>query len=180
MAQKTTRSKRAKDKKARRAVSDRYQKALDGFERALKTLYKGDPGKAKDHLEKLQESYPEEKEMMDRVRSYLLVCEKRLSPQRRPKNAEEMVNAGVMSLNDGDAAQAIKHLSKALELEPKSAHIHYCLAAAHALAGDASTTAKHLKQAISTDPTSRFHAQTDDDFAGVRDAAEVAALLVEA
>ena len=180
MAQKTTRSKGAKGKKAGRAVSERYQKALDGLDRALKSLYKGDPGKAKEHLEKLQESYSEEKDLMDRVHSYLLVCETQLSPQRRPKNAEEMANAGVISLNQGDAAQAIKHLSKALELEPKSAHIHYCLAAAHALAGDASTTAKHLKQAISTDPSSRFHAMTDEDFVGVRDAAEVAALLVEA
>ena len=161
-------------------MSERYQKALEILERALKALYKGDPGKAKEHLEKLQENYPEEREMMDRVHSYLLVCEKQLSPQRRPKNAEEMVNAGVMSLNGGDAAQAVKHLSKALDLEPKSAHIHYCLAAAHARSGDASTTAKHLKQAISADPSSRFHAKTDDDFAGVRDTTEVSALLVEA
>ena len=180
MAQKTTRYKRAKGKKAGRATSERYQKALEILDRALKALYKGDPVKAKEHLAKLQESYPEEKEMMDRVHSYLLVCEKQLSPQRRPKNAEEMVNAGVMSLNEGDATQAVKHLSKALDLEPKSAHIHYCLAAAHALSGDASTTARHLKQAISADPTSRFHAKTDDDFVSVRDAAEVAALLVEA
>ena len=180
MAQRTTRSKGAKGKKAGGAMSERYQKALESLERALKALYKGDPGKAKEHLEKLQENYPEEREMMDRVHSYLLVCEKQLSPQRRPKNAEEMVNAGVMSLNEGEAAQAVKHLSKALDLEPKSAHIHYCLAAAHARSGDASTTAKHLKQAISADPTSRFHAKTDDDFAGVRDTAEVAALLVEA
>ena len=180
MAQRTTRSKGAKGKKAGRAMSERYQKALEILERALKALYKGDPGKAKEHLEKLQENYPEEREIMDRVHSYLLVCEKQLSPQRRPKNAEEMVNAGVMSLNEGEAAQAVKHLSKALDLEPKSAHIHYCLAAAHARSGDASTTAKHLKQAISADPSSRFHAKTDDDFAGVRDTTEVSALLVEA
>ena len=180
MAQKTTRAKSAKGKKAVRAASERYQKALEGLERAMKSLYKGDPGKAKEYLEKLQEGYPEEKELMDRVQSYLLVCEKRLSPQKRPKNAEEMVNAGVMSLNEGDAGQAIKHLSKAVELEPRNAHVQYCLAAAHALSGDASSSAKHLKQAISTDPSTRVHAKTDEDFASVRDAAEVAALLVEA
>jgi len=180
MAQKTTGAKGAKGKKAVRATSERYQKALEGFERAMKSLYKGDPGKAKEYLQKLQEGYPEETEMMDRVHSYLLVCEKRLSPQKRPKNAEEMVNAGVMSLNEGDAGQAIKHLSKALELEPKSAHVQYCLAAAHGLSGDAPSSAKLLKQAISSDPTNRVHAKTDEDFARVRDAAEVAALLVEA
>lgn len=181
MAQKTTRGKgAAKGKKAGAGMSERYQKALESFERAMKSLYKGDPAKAKEYLQKLQEGFPEEKELMDRVSSYLLVCEQRLSPQKRPKSAEEMVNAGVMSLNDGDSGQAIKHLSKALDLEPKSAHVQYCLAAAHALSGDASASAKHLKQAISTDPSSRFHAKTDEDFARVRDAGEVAALLAEA
>ena len=180
MAQKATRTKGAKGKKVGGAVSERYQKAIDGLDRALKSLYKGDPGKAKEYLEKLQEGYSEEKDLMDRVQSYLLVCDTRLAPQRRLKTAEEIANAGVISLNDGDAAQAIKHLAKALELEPKSAHIHYCLAAAHALSGDAATTAKHLKQAINTDPANRFHAMADEDFVSVRDAAEVAALLVEA
>lgn len=180
MAQKTTRAKSAKGKKAVRASSERYQKAVESLERAMKSLYKGDPGKAKEYLEKLQEGYPEEKELMDRVRSYLVVCEKQLSPQRRPKNAEEYANAGVLSLNDGDASQAIKHLSKALELEPKSAHVQYCLAAAYAQSGDASTSAKHLKQAISTDPSHRVHAKIDEDFASVRDATEVATLLAEA
>ena len=180
MAQKTTRAKSAKGKKAARATSERYQKAIESLERAMKSLHKGDPGKAKEYLEKLQEGYPDEIELMDRVRSYLVVCDQRLSPQKRPKNAEEMVTAGVMSLNDGDATQAIKLLSKALELEPKNAHVQYCLAAAYGLSGDAPTSAKHLKQAISTDPSTRFHAKTDEDFARVRDAAEVAALLVEA
>ena len=128
MAQKT-RSSKAKGKSAARAMSEKYQKALEGLERALKALHKGDPGKAKEQLERLQESYPEEKELMDRIHSYLLVCERQLSPQKRPKTAEEMINAGVMALNAKDPQQAIKHLSKALELEAKNAHAHYCLAA---------------------------------------------------
>jgi tetratricopeptide (TPR) repeat protein len=180
MAQKTARAKGAKAKKAGRAASERYQKALEVLEKAVKALYKGDPGKAKEYLEKLQEGYAEEKELMDRVRTYLLMCERQLSPQRRPKTAEEMVNAGVMSLNEGDPGQAIKHLTKALELEPKSAHVQYCLAAAYAVSGDASTTAKHLKQAITADPASRIHARTDEDFKSVREASEVSALLAEA
>lgn len=179
MAQKTTRAKGAK-KKAGRATSERYQKALEGLERALKSLYKGDVDRAKEQLEKLQETHPEETEIMDRVRSYLIVCERRLSPQRRPKTAEEFANAGVMALNERDPQQAIKHLTKALELEPKNAYVQYCLAAAHAHSGDASTTARHLKQAISGDPSARVHAKADRDFATVRESPEVAALLAEA
>lgn len=180
MAKKTTRSKGDTAKKLGRAMSEPYQKALEGLEKALKALYKGDPAKAKEQLTRLQEGYPEERELMDRVRSYLVVCDQRLSPQRRPKNAEEMVTAGVMSINDGEHAQAIKHLTKALELEPKSSHVQYCLAAAHALSGDAPSTAKLLKQAISGDPSARVHASVDEDFSRVWDDDEVAVLLTEA
>lgn len=180
MAQKTARGKSAKAKKAKRASSESYEKALDGLERAMKALYKGDSARAKEQLERLQETYPKEIEIMDRVRSYLIVCDQQISPQKRPKTAEEMANCGVMYLNDGDAQQAIKHLSKALEIEPKSTYIQYCLAAAHALTGDAPTTAKYLKQAITADETSRIHALSDEDFASVRNSPEVAPLLAEA
>lgn len=179
MAQKTRRPKGAKSKLAR-GSSERYEKALDGLERAVKALYKGDADKAKEQLERLLESYPEEKELLDRIHTYLLMCETRLSPQRRPKTAEEWVTAGVIALNEGDASQAIKHLSKALDLEPKNPHIQYCLASAHALSGDAASTAKFLKQAIHEDPTVRVHVKNDADFANVRDSSEVASLLAEA
>lgn len=180
MAKKTTRSKNDTAKKLGRAQSERYQKALDGLEKGLKALYKGDPEKAKEQLTRLQENYSEEKELMDRVQSYIVVCEQRLSPQKRPKNVEEMATSGVISLNDGDHATAIKQLTKALELEPKNAHVQYCLAAAHALGGDAPATAKLLKQAIGSDPSARVHARVDEDFSRVWDSDEVAVLLTEA
>lgn len=179
MAQKTSRSKGAKTKSGR-GSGERYQKAVEGLERAVKALYRGDADKAKDQLERLAETYSEETELMDRVRTYLLMCDKQLSPQRRPKTAEEWVNAGVIALNQGDPSQAVKHLTKALDLEPKNAHILYCLAAAHAISGDASSTAKLLKQAISEDPAVRVQVKNDTDFARVRESSEVAPLLAEA
>lgn len=180
MAQKKTRSKAKKAKQARRDGSERYQKALDSFEKALKALYKDDAVKAKEQFEKILETYPGEKELTDRARSFIMICERKLAPQRRAKTAEEFVNQGVLFLNSGDAAQAIKSLNKALEMEPKNAHIHYCLAAAHAVNGDASQSAKHLKSAIDGDPTSRVQANVDEDFASVRNSDPIAGLLAEA
>lgn len=177
MATKATRPKSGKGKKSGAGPTERYQKALESFDRALKALYKGDAAKAKEQLEKIQETYPEETELLDRVRSYLLVCERQMAPQRRPKTAEEYVNAGIVTLNDGDAAQALKHLAKAAELEPKNAHVQYCLAAAYAVSGDAAESAKHLKIAIGTDPSAKVHAKADEDFAAVRNSSEVAPLL---
>ena len=179
MAQKKTRSKASvKGKRAGRGSGEleRYDKALEGMERALKLLYKGDIEKAKASFEELR-SGTQENELKDRLKSYIAVCEQRLAPQRRPKTAEEMATQGILSLNAGDAKDAIKHLTKALESDPKSAHIHYCLAAAYARSGDAAATASHLKTAIDADPTSRIHAKADADFSSLRESGPVAALL---
>jgi tetratricopeptide (TPR) repeat protein len=183
MAHRKTRSKAAvHSKRARRGAGEieRYEKAVEAFERAIKALYKGEADRAKEQFEKLQESYADETELMDRVRAFLAVCERKLAPSRKPKNTEEMVTYGIMLHNAGDSQQAIKIFSKALEQEPSNPHIAYCLAAAHARLGDAASTAKHLREAIQADRTSRVQAIADEDFARVRDQSEVASLLAEA
>lgn len=183
MAQKTkTRPKAAvKSRRAGRGSSEieHYEKAIEILEKATRSLYKGEFDKAKEHLERLKKDFADEGELMDRVNTYLLICERKLAPQKRPKSTEEMITYGVMLHNDGDSREAIKMLSKALEAEPSNAHIEYCLAAAHAKTGDGAATAKHLRQAIQADPLSRIHARADDDFAPVRHTSEVAALLSE-
>ena len=179
MAQKTTRPKgKASAKKS--GAGDQYQKALDSFDKAVKTLHKGDAAKAKELFVKLVDGFPGERELLDRVRSYIAVCESKLAPQKRLKDAEEMVTAGVIELNRGDAAQALKHFTKASDLDPKNPHVHYNLAAAHAAAGDAASAAKHLKTAIAGDPSAKVHARADEVFAGIRGSAELAPLLANA
>lgn len=183
MAQRKTRSSAAvQAKRARRGAGEieRYEKAVESFERALKALYKGEADKAKEQFERLRDTHGDETALMDRVRAFLAVCERKLAPSRKPKNTEEMVTYGIMLHNEGDSQQAIKMFSKALEQDPANPHIAYCLAAAHARLGDAASTAKHLREAIQADRTSRVQALSDEDFARVRDESEVAALLAEA
>jgi Flp pilus assembly protein TadD len=183
MPQKKARSKSGvKARKAGRGAGDieAYEKGLEAFEKAVRTLYKGEADKAKEQFERLRESHGDESELMDRVSSYLAVCERKLSPQRRPKSTEELVTYGVILHNAGDSQQAIKTLAKALEAEPSNAHIEYCLAAAHAKAGDSAEAAKHLRHAIQADRSVRINALVDDDFRAIRDRSEVAALLSEA
>jgi tetratricopeptide (TPR) repeat protein len=182
MAQKKARSRAGvKSKKAGRGAGEieRYEKALEGLEKAIRSLYKGEFVRAQEQLERLKEAYGDEGDLMDRVGSYLAVCQRKLGPQKRPKSTEEMVTYGVMLHNDGDSKEAIKVLSRALEAEPENPYIEYCLAAAHAKIGDGVETAKHLRQAIEADPLSRIQARVDEDFAPVRHTAEVSALLSE-
>jgi tetratricopeptide (TPR) repeat protein len=176
------RGKGAKRKLKGRGSSEleRYQKALDEFERAVKALHKGDAERARELFVKLAETYANETELVERVQTYINICDSKLAPQRRPKSASEMATYAIMFHNEGDSQQAVKYLSKALEMDPQSAHIQYCLAAAHARVGDAAAAARHLKQAIQTDPVSLAHAKRDQDFSAVRDASEVAAIFAEA
>lgn len=183
MAQKKARSKSGvKSKKAGRGASEieRYEKGLDAFEKAVKAVYRGEADKAKEQLERLRESYGDESALMDRVNAFLAICEKKLSPQRRPKTTEELVTHGVMLHNAGDSQQAIKTLTKALEAEPSNPHIEYCLAAAHARADEPAEAARHLREAIRADRTVRIQALSDEDFTSIWDRTEVAALLSEA
>jgi tetratricopeptide (TPR) repeat protein len=183
MPQKKTRSRAGvKAKHAGRGAGEleRYEKAVEAFERALKTLYKGEIEKAKEQFESVRQTFPDEGELMDRISTSIAICERKLAPQRKPRSTEEWVTHGVMLLNEGDAAQAIKVLTKALEADPSNPHIAYCLAAAHGRAGEAAESARLLKQAIEADPTSRFHARVDDDFAPVKNRSEIVALLAPA
>lgn len=179
MAQKKRSKASVKSKRAGRGSSEleNYEKALEGLERALKSLHKGDLEKAKEQLEKLRDGNANELELMDRVSSYLKVCEDRLAPTRRPKSAEEWVTQGLLELNAKNSKEAIKAFTKALEEHPDQAHVNYCLAAAHAVSGDSAEAARHLKSAIASDPTVRIRAKSDQDFASVRESDEVAALL---
>ncbi len=79
MASKTT---RVKGKKAAAPVSETYQKAAAALEKALRALYKGDVQRAKEQLERIRDNFSSETELMDRVRSYLRVCEARIAPQK--------------------------------------------------------------------------------------------------
>ena len=90
MAQRKIRRKGTKKRTGRESGElQRYKKALEDLERAMKSLYKRDFERAKEKLLRLQEAHANETELMDRVRSYLVVCESQLSPQKRPKSAEE-------------------------------------------------------------------------------------------
>ncbi|HSF18678.1 MAG TPA: tetratricopeptide repeat protein [Vicinamibacteria bacterium] len=159
------------------AELENYQKALDGLERALRSLYKDEVEKAKEQLERLRDSFGSEQELMDRVQSYLVVCERKMAPPARPKSSEELVTQGVFELNGGNTQEAIKCFTKGLEQLPDDPYIRYCLGAAYARAGDAAEAAKHLRLAIQRDPTSRIHAKSDRDFASVLGSEEIAAAL---
>lgn len=150
--------------------SEQYAKAVEAFERAVKNLRKGDFEKARSQFDSVASGFPEERELADRARMYLNICDRRLQSGRTysPKDFESTVAYGVFLHNRGDFDKAAEHLAKAVEMNPKSDHAQYCLAACYARIGDSRGATRHLKRAINVDPYNRVLALSDADFDALR------------
>ena len=155
------------------AVERRPNAALEAFEKGLRALGKKDYERAGDVFQELIESYPDERDLLERARAYKAVCERAMTESKRapfkPKTFEEMVQYGVFLHNRGEYEEALKHLRQAAELHPKNEHAQYCLAATAARAGDTPTALKALRSAIAAGPANRAQARSDPDFDPIRD-----------
>jgi tetratricopeptide (TPR) repeat protein len=153
--------------------------AVELFQKAVKALGKRDYERAKDHLDELIASYPDERDVIERARAYRTVCERNLHRPAafRPKTFEELVHYGVYLHNRGEFEEALKFLRQAADMHPRNEHALYCLAATSARAGDAATALKSLRSAIAVSAESRAHARRDPDFDSLRDQDEFLVLL---
>ena len=116
------------------------------------------------------ERYPEERELLERARLYLRVCERETS--RRPAEAKtpaERVYAATVALNSGDHSGALDHLQRALGEDPESDHAHYIMAVALGMRNRADEAIDHLQQAIALNPENRALAKQDPDLDSIRD-----------
>jgi len=160
-------------KKPAPALEKRTSQALEAFEKALKALGKRDYERARELLDGLIGAHPEERELLERARSYRAVCERALTeakrPAFRPKGFEELLNHGVYLHNRGEFEEALRFLRQAAEIHPKNEHVLYCLAATAARAGETETALKALRSAIAASPASRAQARSDSDFDPIRE-----------
>ncbi|HET7747112.1 MAG TPA: tetratricopeptide repeat protein [Vicinamibacteria bacterium] len=152
-------------------VDRRSQQALDVFEKAMKALGKHDYEKARAHFDQLVESFPEERDMVERARTHRAMCDRAADKKGggRPKTFDDFLHQGVFLHNRGDYEAALKLLRQAAEMSPRNEDAHYCLAATAARSGDADTALKSLKAAVALSPDARAQARLDPDFEALRD-----------
>jgi tetratricopeptide (TPR) repeat protein len=141
------------------------EQAIKDYDQALGLLRRKDYQAAADAFEKVVKTYPDEKEMADRCRIYLNVCERERSEKVLPlKKAEDYYYQGIVESNRQQYDEALKHLDKALKMSPKDDRFLYATAATQALKGEREQALSLLKEAIETNPENRIHAQSDPDF----------------
>ena len=163
LAHRSTRRAHARAVAKANPVDPQYLAAIRTFDLAVRLFRKQSFGKARQVFAKLVSStYPE---VADRAKLHLRLCDQRKNHSAAaPKSAQENYVLGVAELNARQLASALDRLNKADRLEPNREHIHYALAAAHALQGNADAALQHLKVAVSLRPQNGFQARGDEDF----------------
>jgi tetratricopeptide (TPR) repeat protein len=148
------------------------------YERGLQALQRRDFAASAAALRTVIERYPDERELLERARLYLKVCERELEPKEpAPKTADEWVYAATVAQNSGDNATALRNLQRALAEDPRHDHAHYMMAAASAQRRDAAAAIEHLRRAIALNGENRSRARQDADFESLRDDAAFRAAL---
>jgi tetratricopeptide (TPR) repeat protein len=141
-----------------------FYEALAVYETGVRALQRHDFEAAAGSLRGVIQQYPGERELVERAKLYLQVCERETA--RRPSGPQtpsEWVYAATVALNAGDVESALGHLNRALEKAPDSDHAHYIMSVALADKGDTSLALVHLRQAISLNPENRSVALQDPD-----------------
>jgi len=139
------------------------------YERGLKTLQHHDYRGAEDIFESVLRQYPDEKELHERVRLYLNICRRQVTPrQAAPQTIEERLYASTLAINGGQYDQAIMHLRLVRDEDPDNDHALYMLAVAHAQRGEHAESIAHLERAIALNPENRALARRDPDLEPIR------------
>ena len=146
-----------------------YHEAVSLYERGLQALQRRDFAAAAEALRNVIARYPDERELLERARLYLKVCERELEPREQPpKTADDWVYAATVALNSADEPAALHHLTRALEANPRHDHAHYMMAVATARRSESERALEHLRQAVSLNPENRSLARQDPDLDSLR------------
>lgn len=147
-----------------------FYEAVAIYERGVQALQRHDYEGAAGFFRTVQERYPEERELLERARLYLRVCERETARQPAgPRTLAERVGAATVALNAGDHATALEHLQRALGEDPDSDHAHYIMAVTLGVRGRVDEALDHLRRAIGLNPDNRGLAREDPDLESIRD-----------
>jgi outer membrane protein assembly factor BamD (BamD/ComL family) len=155
-----------------------YNDAVALYERGVEALQNHSYDQAARLLESVLLQYPDEKELHERVRLYLNICQRQaVQRETAPQTIDERLYAATLAINGGSYDQAIAHLRLVRDEDPDNDHAIYMLAVAHAQRGEHAEAVAHLERAIALNPENRALARHDPDLEPLRaDAALRAAM----
>jgi tetratricopeptide (TPR) repeat protein len=160
-----------------RELSRHTENAKKDFDRGVAALQKKRFEEAERNFLDLTQKYPEERELVDRARVYLAVCDRQKKASRPPLvEPEDFYYAAILEKNRGNVSGAIEHLKHAAR-KNGGGRVDFLLACCYAQSGEPVTALEHLRRAIEEDQRHRFLARHDRDFDPLRDTPEFRELL---
>ncbi len=152
--------------------------ALSLLEKAIKLIYSQDFKRARAEIKALIETYPVEKEILARARSYLQICNREEAALHKPAvTSDQLYTFGIVEHNRGNYDSAISTFNQLLARQPDSDYLYYALAASFALKGDLEQAFANLRRAIGLNESNRVYAKNDPDFNSLHGHSEFADLV---
>jgi tetratricopeptide (TPR) repeat protein len=149
--------------------TSQYFAAVALYERGLEALQRHEYRPAAELFESVLRQYPDEKELHERVRLYLNICQRQAATQpSAPQTIEERLFAATLAINVGQYDRAIAELRLVRDEDPDNDHALYMLAVAHAQRGEPAEAIAHLERAITLNPENRALARSDADLEPLR------------
>lgn len=155
-----------------------HAEAIAAYEEGMAALQAHEFSRASAVLRSVLSRYPEERELHERVRLYLNVCDRHITPKAAaPTTAEERVLAATLAVNGANYQEAVEHLRAACAQEPEYDHAFYMLASVLALRDELDAAVPLLLRAIELNPDNRSRARHDPDLFALREFANVRTVL---
>ena len=142
------------------------------YEKGAAALQKKKYEEAEKHFRALIEGFGDERELADRARLYLAVCQRnRTKPPARPAaDGDDLYYAALVEKNRKNFQGAIEQLKKTAR-KNGDGRVPYLLACCYAQVNEAESALEALEQAIAADEGSRALARRDPDFEPLRESA---------
>ena len=147
------------------ARQQRSLRAIRLYEDGIKGVQSRKFASAQKAYQKLVDDYPEERELGERARLYVAVCDRELNPAvAEVQTAEDRLYAATIALNSESIDEALQHLKTVERDEPENPRALYMLAVAYALANNADQAVAYLERSIELEPDNRILARQEPDF----------------
>ena len=158
-------------------LSRNTEYAKKDFDRGMAALQKRKFEEAERNFLDLIQKYAGEKELVDRARVYLAICERQKKAAGPTLvEADDFYYAALLEKNRGNVSEAIEHLKQAAR-KNGGGRVDFLLACCYAQNGEIGIAVEHLRRAIEEDQRHRVLARHDKDFDPVRDSPEFQELL---
>jgi tetratricopeptide (TPR) repeat protein len=156
-----------------------HEHAVVAFERGFQALQQRQFGKAAEFLSAVVNNFTDEKDLQERARVYLTICERQAGRETKPRSFDDRLHAATVIVNRGAFDEALAQLRKLEHDDAGNDYVQYLLSVVYTALGNAEQALAHLRKAIELAPENRIRAAQDPDLEPLRQGAAFAALAGE-